>query len=48
VTTAILGATKETQLRENLKAIEVYPKLTEEVMQRIDEIMKTRPVMPAF
>jgi aryl-alcohol dehydrogenase-like predicted oxidoreductase len=48
VTTAILGATKETQLKENLKALEVYPQLTEEVMQRIDEIMMTKPLMPAF
>ena len=48
VTTAILGATKETQLKENQKALEVYPQLTEEVMQRIDEIMMTKPLMPAF
>jgi voltage-dependent potassium channel beta subunit len=48
VTTAILGATKEEQLLENLKALEVYPKLTEDLMGRIDEIMETRPVMPAY
>lgn len=44
VTTAILGATKETQLLENLKALEVYPKITQEVKDRIDAIMKTKPV----
>ncbi len=46
VTTAILGATKKEQLTENLKALEVYPKLTPEVMQRIDEIVQTKPVLP--
>lgn len=44
VTTAILGATKEEQLKENLKALEVYPKLTEEIKNRIDDIMQTKPV----
>ena len=48
VTTAILGATKEEQLLENLKALEIYPKLTEELIGRIDEIMQTRPIMPAY
>jgi aryl-alcohol dehydrogenase-like predicted oxidoreductase len=35
VTTAILGATKREQLTEILKALEVLPRLTPEVMQRI-------------
>ena len=48
VTTAILGATKKEQLLENLKALEVYPKLTPEVMQRIDEILQTKPVLPEY
>lgn len=43
VTTAILGATKESQLQENLKALEVYPLLTKEILQRIDEITGTKP-----
>lgn len=43
VTTAILGATKDKQLTENLQALEVYPKVTEEVKERIDEIMGTKP-----
>lgn len=46
VTTAILGATKEAQLTENLKALNVYPKLTTEVMDRIDAIMGTKPPLP--
>lgn len=43
VTTAILGATKESQLLENLKALDVLPLLTDGVMQEIDEIMGTKP-----
>jgi voltage-dependent potassium channel beta subunit len=48
VTTAILGATREEQLVENLKALEVYPKLTPEILQRIDELMGTKPHMPQY
>lgn len=47
VTTTILGATKESQLAENLKALDVLPNLTEEVMQKIDDIMDTKPVEKA-
>jgi aryl-alcohol dehydrogenase-like predicted oxidoreductase len=43
VTTAILGATKKEQITENLKALEVWSKLNAEVLQRIDEIMQTKP-----
>jgi voltage-dependent potassium channel beta subunit len=48
VTTAILGATKQEQLTENLKALEVYPKLTPEVLQRIDDIVGTKPKLPEW
>jgi voltage-dependent potassium channel beta subunit len=44
VTTTILGATKESQLLENLKALELYPKLTPAIMQEIDDIMGNKPV----
>lgn len=43
VTTAILGATKESQLLENLKALEVLPLITSEVKNKIDDIMGTKP-----
>jgi voltage-dependent potassium channel beta subunit len=46
VTTAILGATKEMQLLENLEALNVYPKLTQEIMDEIDTIMGTKPPTP--
>jgi len=48
VTTAILGATKKEQLEENLKALEVAPKLTPDVLQRIEDIMQTRPTLSEF
>lgn len=48
VTTAILGATKEEQLKENLKALDILPKLTPEVLERIDETMQTKPPMPQW
>lgn len=43
VTTAILGATKESQLLENLKALEILPLITSEVKETIDNIMGTKP-----
>lgn len=48
VTTAILGATKKEQLVENLKALEVLPKLTPDVLKRIDDIMQTKPKLPEY
>ena len=48
VTSAILGASKKEQLIENLKALEVLPMLTNDVMQKIDEIVQTKPVLPEY
>ncbi len=48
VTSAILGATKKEQLLENLKALEVVGLLTDEVMQKIENIVETKPVLPDF
>ncbi|NDC40582.1 MAG: aldo/keto reductase [Chitinophagia bacterium] len=47
VTTTILGATRDSQLLENLKAVELYHQLTPEVMTEIDQIMQTRPTTEA-
>jgi voltage-dependent potassium channel beta subunit len=38
VSTVITGASRVEQVHENMKAIEVSPKLTPEVMERIDQI----------
>ncbi len=48
VSTAILGATKKQQLLDNLKALEVVEKLTPEVLEKIEAIMKTKPAAPEF
>jgi aryl-alcohol dehydrogenase-like predicted oxidoreductase len=39
VSTVITGASRVEQVHENLKALEVMPKLTDEVMKRIDGIV---------
>ena len=39
VSTVILGASRESQLKENLKALTVVPKLTAEVRERIEAIL---------
>jgi aryl-alcohol dehydrogenase-like predicted oxidoreductase len=36
VSTVITGATRVTQIHENLKALDVVPKLTPDVMARIE------------
>lgn len=46
VTTAILGATRKEQLLQNLKALEAVPKLDAAVLQRIEDIVQTKPVLP--
>ena len=48
VSTAILGATKKQQLLDNLKALDVLEKLTPEVMEKIEAIIKTKPARPEF
>lgn len=48
VSTAILGASRTSQLEENLKAIEAIDLLTDEVMDRIDAILDNIPERPAF
>lgn len=48
VSTVILGASKEIQLTENLKSIELYERLTAEVMERMDAILDNQPVRPQF
>ncbi|MCW3092636.1 MAG: alcohol dehydrogenase [Ferruginibacter sp.] len=48
VSTAILGATKKQQLIDNLKALEVVPQLTPDVMEKIEAIMKTKPILPEY
>ncbi len=43
VSTVITGASKPSQVNENMKALDVVPKLTGDVMARIEEILDNRP-----
>lgn len=43
VSTVITGASKPEQVRENMRALEVVPKLTDEVMAKIEEILDNKP-----
>lgn len=45
VTTAILGATRKEQLEENLKALDVLPKLDNSVIDQIEKILQNKPIL---
>jgi aryl-alcohol dehydrogenase-like predicted oxidoreductase len=42
VSSVITGATRVSQVQENMKAIDVAPKLTSDVMARIEAIFETK------
>ncbi|KAH9576176.1 hypothetical protein CY35_01G148300 [Sphagnum magellanicum] len=46
VSSVITGATKEHQVIENMKALQVLPKLTPDVMERIDAVVNSKPKRP--
>jgi voltage-dependent potassium channel beta subunit len=48
VSTVILGASKEEQLKENLQSLDDLPKLTPEVMMRIEGILDNKPALPDY
>ena len=48
VSTVILGASKVPQLQENLQVLEALPLLTDEVIAKIEEVVKTKPIVPQF
>lgn len=48
VSTAILGASRKSQLEETLTAIDEVEKLTPEVMEKIEEILDNTPFRPDF
>jgi aryl-alcohol dehydrogenase-like predicted oxidoreductase len=48
VSTAILGASKPEQLKETVTSLEVLPLLTSEVMDKIEEILKNKPLQALF
>jgi len=48
ISTVMLGASKTTQLKENLKAVAAKEKLTPEVMEAIEKTLKNKPEFPTF
>jgi len=48
VTTAITAASKPEQIEDSLKALNLLPKLTTEIMDRIDKILGNKPAAEAF
>lgn len=46
VSTVILGASRKTQLEDNLAALDNKDKLTPDVLSRIDEIVGNKPLAP--
>ncbi len=48
VSTAILGASKVSQLEENLKALDVVEKLTDEIMVQVDAVMQNKPLLAEY
>lgn len=46
VSTVILGASKESQLKDNLKSIDSRDKLTPELVAKIEEILDNKPAAP--
>ena len=46
VSTVILGASKKSQLVDNLKALDSKAKITPDVLKRIDEILGNKPPVP--
>jgi voltage-dependent potassium channel beta subunit len=48
VSTVITGASKVEQLKDNLLALEVVPKLTEDALTTIENILENKPKQPAY
>ena len=46
VSTVILGASKRSQLEDNLKALDSKAKMTPDVLARIDELLGNKPAAP--
>ncbi|MBL8119343.1 MAG: aldo/keto reductase, partial [Anaerolineae bacterium] len=46
VASAITGATKTSQVHENLKALDV--KITPEIYQKIEDILQNKPIIPKY
>jgi len=43
VSTCIFGASKPSQVDDNVKAVEIYHKITPEIEERIEKLLDNRP-----
>jgi len=43
---AIIGATKASQIKDNVKALDILPKVTDEIMQEIEKVLGNKPKTP--
>ena len=43
VSTVITGASRLEQVEENMKALDVVPQLTDDVMEKIEEVLDNKP-----
>jgi len=48
VSTVILGASKLSQLEENIQAVQFYHQLHDELLQQIEDIMGNKPHIPEY
>lgn len=47
VSTVITGASRPSQVEENMQALKVYEKLTPDLLQKIEDILQNKPEQPA-
>jgi len=48
VSTVILGASNLNQLKENIRSLEIIPRLTDELMETIDDVLDNKPHEPSY
>jgi voltage-dependent potassium channel beta subunit len=48
VSTVITGASKASQVTDNMKAMDVYGKMSDELMQKIEAVLANKPQEPGF
>ncbi|KAF3610722.1 hypothetical protein DY000_02048659 [Brassica cretica] len=46
VSSVITGATRESQIQENMKAVDVIPLLTPHVLDKIEQVIQSKPKRP--
>jgi aryl-alcohol dehydrogenase-like predicted oxidoreductase len=43
ISTVITGASRPQQVTENMKALEIAPKITTEIMERVEGVLQNKP-----